>query len=74
MNSAQLQTKATQVILKMKAECIRQGRKQEAAIADHLMRAVKAYPAYQLAEAAVAEVGETGLPAAVIRRLSEGKS
>ena len=73
LSATQLQSRATTVVVRMKAECLRQGRRDEAAIADRLIRAIKALPAYELAEAAVLEVGETGLPAAVIRRLGEGK-
>lgn len=74
MTPVQLQQKATQVALGLKTECMKKGKGRgtpEMEVAEYILAAVKAFPAYQLAVQAVADVGETGLPAAVIRKLGE---
>ena len=70
---AAIHADAVQTVRKLKTECMKKGKgpgTPEYAVADRLMKAIQALPAYELAETAVADVGETGLPAAVIRRLA----
>ena len=74
LTPAALQQKTVQTALGLKAACIKQGKgpgTPEHAVAERLLAAAKALPAYELAVQAVQDVGETGLPAAVIRKLGE---
>lgn len=73
---ADIQAEAVKTILGFKTELLKKGKgpgTPEMAVAERLLRAIKSLPAYDLAETAVREIGETGLPAAVIRKLAGGK-
>ncbi len=64
------QKDAVKVAIGFKTECLKTGDRAKIAVADRLLRAIKALPAYELAEQAVVDTGHAGLPAAVIRELA----
>ena len=69
---ASIHADAVATIRRLRMECIRKGKgagTPEIAVVDRLMKAIQSLPAFELAEQAVRDVGESGLPAAVIRKL-----
>lgn len=70
---AEIHAEAVKTARGLKAEVLRKGKGPttvEYAVADRLLKAIQSLPAYELAEAAVLETGQTGFPAAVIWRLA----
>jgi hypothetical protein len=74
--AADIQAETVRSALGLKTELLKKGTgpgSPEYAVAERLLLAAKSLPAYELAVQAVADVGEEGLPAAVIRRLTAAR-